>query len=346
MTLIFIFKQCLGFLVLIRSSIILCTLILVGLTASQESYALCQEKAKSDLAAVREIMDTRSVAALADWEEVKSSADYIQYKGRLNFALAQYDIQQKVEFLYYKSSVTVETGEPAPLIFIMSSIAGTTQAEKHIARYLAKQGISTVVSFFREHEGEDEGPDIANTWIDIAVSMTAQMSLIDFFETLPEVRADAMGMIGISLGGIRGTFVMGVEPRLKAATLVVSGGDFYDIMATSQNPAVKKIRLQQMESLGLSSVEAYRDVLQGYQQYNALDLICERDSEEVQLFVDRRDKTVPYPTQQQLQQALGASSVYESNLGHLGGVLWYLARHVQTSVDFFTERWGISEGNR
>ncbi len=47
---------------------------------------------------------------------------------------------------------------------------------------------------------------------------------IDFIETRPELDADKVGFMGISLGGITGTIFCGVDPRVKVPVIILAGG--------------------------------------------------------------------------------------------------------------------------
>jgi len=46
----------------------------------------------------------------------------------------------------------------------------------------------------------------------------------DYLETKPEIDKERIGYAGGSMGGILGVIFIGVEPRIKAAALIVAGG--------------------------------------------------------------------------------------------------------------------------
>ncbi len=61
--------------------------------------------------------------------------------------------------------------------------------------------------------------------------------LIDYLLTRPDIDPERVYLVGASYGAITGTTVVAMEPRIKAAILVVGGGDF-GVMAGS--PVVRK----------------------------------------------------------------------------------------------------------
>ncbi|MBC8102006.1 MAG: alpha/beta hydrolase [Cytophagales bacterium] len=65
---------------------------------------------------------------------------------------------------------------------------------------------------------------------------------MDLLETRPEVDRRKIGFLGVSLGGIIGGLFVGSEPRVRAAGLWASGGNWGRLLATSQHPFAAEFR--------------------------------------------------------------------------------------------------------
>jgi cephalosporin-C deacetylase-like acetyl esterase len=56
---------------------------------------------------------------------------------------------------------------------------------------------------------------------------------VDYLESVPEVDAKRIGFYGVSMGGILGALVTGLDTRFRAPVLVVAGGDYGTILENS-----------------------------------------------------------------------------------------------------------------
>jgi len=56
---------------------------------------------------------------------------------------------------------------------------------------------------------------------------------LDYLATVPEVDAKRIGYYGVSMGGMLGALVAGLDTRIKAPVLVLAWGDFGTLMETS-----------------------------------------------------------------------------------------------------------------
>lgn len=88
------------------------------------------------------------------------------------------------------------------------------------------QGINTVVGSEVTKSPESLANATRGTIVD------AQWAL-DWLGTQPGCNPDHLGFLGISFGGITGSILSSVEPRLTAPMLLVAGADFRTIFSTS-----------------------------------------------------------------------------------------------------------------
>jgi cephalosporin-C deacetylase-like acetyl esterase len=65
---------------------------------------------------------------------------------------------------------------------------------------------------------------------------------IDFLQSRREIDGKRIGYIGLSMGGILGGILAGVDERVQAPILIVAGGDWGYLFANSQHPTAVQLR--------------------------------------------------------------------------------------------------------
>ena len=63
--------------------------------------------------------------------------------------------------------------------------------------------------------------------------------VLDWILSRPELDPSRIGILGISMGAMRGAVLAGIDPRVKASVLVLGGADLPDIIAHSRDGASK-----------------------------------------------------------------------------------------------------------
>ena len=297
------------------------------------SYGFCDEGMNSRRDLLLKQLAGRDRGSVTVLEENQGLVAARSFKGSLDFvSVADGGTERRVEFYYNQAK-----GEgPRPLVFILSPIIGTNPLDRWVALNLARRGISSVTSYYRVHEGGRA--KLEHTYRDIVENIQAQMTIVDWVMDRPEVNGDALGLIGISFGGVRASFIMGVDPRIKGAVLVVSGASFADIMTTSTASQAREIRQRQMARNGISTIDAYRRRFMKEQRVFMKDLLCTRDSEDFYLYLDSRDRVVPLKTGERLQQLLPNARTSWSRLGHVGGAAQFGLSKVGAAADFLQDR--------
>lgn len=235
----------------------------------------------------------------------------------------------EASFTYYQTP-----GENKEVVFLLSPIFGITPMDHWIAINLARFGVNTVISYYgQDTKSIDEIP------AGIVKSMQAQMSIVDWVAQREEVDSSRFGMAGISLGGIRTAFIMGADPRMKAATIVVGGGNFADILTDSGSYAVKLIRRQHMKAESISDKEEYRQRVNEVLNARISDLLWDQDGSKFQLYLDRRDRFVPSSSQEYLEAILPEARVTWTNIGHIAAAGKFASSEVKVMLDFMREHW-------
>lgn len=83
------------------------------------------------------------------------------------------------------------------------------------------------------------------------------MRMIDFYDQTLEPPARSFHIIGISLGGITGSLLAGVDPRAESLMMILSSGSIARILMDSEMPEIKKMRKILLEKYGLNKETAY-----------------------------------------------------------------------------------------
>ncbi|MFZ5863431.1 MAG: alpha/beta hydrolase family protein [Nitrospirota bacterium] len=144
----------------------------------------------------------------------------------------------------------------------------------------------------------------------------------------PEIDGDRVALVGFSHGAIVGSLVAAVDPRVKAAALVLAGGDLAGIMRTSGERSLARIREGVMADQGLSSTEFYETTSAALEDVDPLTyapLIAPRT---ILMINARFDRVIRRPYAEALWRGLGRPELVWLPAGHYtAGVFTAYARH-------------------
>ncbi len=207
---------------------------------------------------------------------------------------------------------------PYPCIVFLHGYGGKKEDALGLADYVAGEGYA-VFSIDAQYHGERKKPGEALYSPDIEKSVKGLMQTvldlrrgIDFLETVPEIDKDKIGYVGGSMGGIIGGIFIGVEPRVKAAVLVVPGGNMSLMIRESMHPAIPPIR-EHLKKIGMSYEELQR-IMDPVDPINFIHLFAPRP---VQFHCGKHDKIVPAEAGRQLYEKAGEpKEIYWYDSGH------------------------------
>lgn len=135
---------------------------------------------------------------------------------------------------------------------------------------------------------------------------------VDYLETRRDIDMDKIGYVGGSMGGIIGAIFIGVEPRIKAAALLVAGGNMSLMIKESQHSAIPAIR-EYLDAQGVS----YSDLQEFMDPVDPINFIAEFSPRPVVFHLGKFDRVVPAEAGQQLYDAAGEpKQVYWYDSGH------------------------------
>ncbi len=196
--------------------------------------------------------------------------------------------------------------------------------ELSLARLLAKRGLVTAVMTLPYHiqrtpSGFLSGelmivPDTQHMRDAMRQAVLDCMRLIDWLQSQPQVAANRVGIVGISLGAIISALVMGVETRLQAGVLVLGGANLAHILWRS--PLTMNVR-GELRSKGFS----YESLRKEMASVEPLHFLHGQYGERVLMVNGRYDLVIPREDALALRNALGDGPILWLNTGHYGPAL-------------------------
>lgn len=159
---------------------------------------------------------------------------------------------------------------------------------------------------------------------------------IDWLECQPNIDRTRIGLFGISLGAIRGTLVMAMDPRVRAGVLGLGGGDLPYIMTHSGEKRLVKARDKILERNNIDLAEAESRLREAI-TYDPLALAPSVDPSRVMMVIAAFDKVIPPHTSWELRRKLGNPETIELWSGHYSSVI-HIPYLRQTSCRFFKKK--------
>ena len=268
-------------------------------------------------------------------------------------------LEEKENYKAYKVYFDSVNGERVPAIFIipkgegpypcivfLHGYGGSKEGVLEAAGLIAGEGYA-IIAIDAEYHGErrEEGRALYSTDLNdsrrgIIQTIIDLRRAVDYLETRPEVDMEKVGYVGGSMGGIFGAIFIGVEPRIKAAALLVAGGNMSLMIMKSQHPAIPPIREYLREAnLTYEWLQNFLDPV------DPLNFIWRFSPRPVVFHLGRFDEIVPAETGELLyEKAREPKKVYWYDSGHnlpldlvLARVLDFMNRELKGKIFTFHE---------
>jgi cephalosporin-C deacetylase-like acetyl esterase len=158
----------------------------------------------------------------------------------------------------------------APLVVLLHGIGDLSVTPcKMLAKVLARKGMASFVIYSVMHSSRMPAdvmrrfPHLTQQeWFEShQISVIDLLQVIDWAESREELNAEKIAAVGISFGGFISAIAMGVDERIKAAGLIVSGGNSTKIGWETRASDYNKGRTQ--------TKEGYKKTLKTYMEYLA-----------------------------------------------------------------------------
>jgi len=223
-----------------------------------------------------------------------------------------------------------------PFVLIIPSIMGVTPIEKNTAKHFASIGYHSAIIDLSDNANYLDRP-IRNLDDLLIRDIRGARMLISYAEKLPFVNKNNLGLIGTSLGGIKASILMGVEPRIRAGVIVVGGGGFSDIWYQTKGDETVAYKQHRMKEEGIDTLEEFRDIMKKYSKTDPIKYAQNRDPKDLFMILANKDTVVPTSQQHVLWQAFGQPQKEIVNGGHMTGSLSVLWKY-NTITNFFQNR--------
>ena len=151
---------------------------------------------------------------------------------------------------------------------------------------------------------------------------------LEWVLTHPEIDGDRVGMVGFSHGALVGGLLSAVEPRVKAAVLVLGGGDLAGIIGSSDEPSLRRIRDGMMADEDLTPQEFYDAASAALEDVDPLTYAPLVAPGRIVMINARFDRVIRRPYTETLWRAYGRPELIWLPTGHYTAALFSpYARH-------------------
>ncbi len=291
----------------------------------------CTPKEKHMHEIVLSKLNQRTVPKLAVNEELGESSHAKKTRGELAFGPEH---KSRISFMFYQTKELPPQGK-APILFLFSGMSGINILDKYLAHFFVDKGYSVVLSHYFDLE---ENQSIQKVNESMREGVYANLALVDYFTSLPNIDGDKVGMLGMSFGGIRAVHQTVLDKRIKASVLMVTGAPLAEIMAKSELPVMEELRNLHMKKAGLSTVDQYFKAIEKQLTFTIADWSCRRSPDDFSMYISTSDKMVPSMTQWQLHEQLGSPQMRKSSLGHVNWPVWASLWHKKDMLRFFNKQ--------
>ena len=245
---------------------------------------------------------------------------------------------------YYAPKKPLAT--PVPVIMVLPVSAGEHYPlERHFARYFTRRGYAAVI-VHREKERDPQTGEAVNNLL--KQSVFDNMCVIDWLQTRAELDANRIGVLGTSMGAIKGALLAPVDPRVKASVLGLVGGDVPYILTYSQEGGLRGGGIVSHRNAYLLKhhvrLEEFKRRLEETVRYDPLFFAPSVDPAKVLLFLGALDTIVPFKKGLELRRAMGKPETVVMFSGHYttGFYLLYIRA---AAFEFFQTRFGSLPDN-
>lgn len=216
---------------------------------------------------------------------------------------------------------------PHPGVLVFPILAGSHVVSEGLAKALVDRRFA-VLRLERRGLDLDRAQDFDGPATRLEQAVLDARRIVAWFGDRPEVDEGRLAVAGISLGGILAATLLGIEPRVRAGFLVLTGGGVAEILYDSREKPVRRFRDRLMEARGLETREQFLAAVRpSTERIDPLRYAQGVDPRSVLLASGRFDRVVPPDRTQALWEALGRPVWIRLPVGHyqLFPFFWWAA---------------------
>jgi dienelactone hydrolase len=249
------------------------------------------------------------------------------------------------------------TSKPAPLVLVLAPYRGKSFVDRGYAEALVRAGMhAAIVAVPKEAYQQDQGIDYINRFFLRHTLNTRTLAHALQYDPKSPIKISRIGLIGTSLGGIRGSILFGIDPRFEAAVLIVPGGDLPSLIANTVLAPISRWRerlLGRMETydpseekneLSLQEISAFERHLRPHVLIEPLQFVRPDSNDRLLWVRSNNDNFVPRKNQDRLFNAYAAADhlppaeIEGLPIGHYATVLAVYLNSKERITDFLGTR--------
>ena len=259
---------------------------------------------------------------------VKEKKSYRVFMGAIEAGPVDLDDDTPITFEFYEQNGSGRS----PVVVIMPILNGQKDLMRPFAKHFARKGYAVVIidTVQRRTLLQDlKDPEPA-----IQRSIQRHRLVIDWIESRSDIDAGRVAVFGASLGAFNALFLAALDERVSAAALALVGGSLPDVLVVSNERRVGEAISQAKKELSLDD-EALIAYLEEKIVTDPLMLAPHMNAARVLLVQAKRDKTVPFPRQIELREAMARPETITLPTGHVtaAAYLFYLRSRVARFFD-------------
>lgn len=242
--------------------------------------------------------------------------------------------------------------DTTPLVILVHGIGDMSVIPcRLLARALAKRKIACFILYLVTHSirvpaSMKNRIDVLTTdeWFEVyQLSVTDILQIIDWASKCPEIDTRKIAVFGISLGGFLSSIAMGIDRRIKAGVIIVSGGNTEKMARLTKNKTYRnqhsEVEYQQIQRsyndyLTEVAEKGFENVIPPQQSFliDPLTYASYLRERPVLMMNAVRDRYIPRDTTLDFWQACGKPTIRWFPAGHSSIWLFYPIIQKQTLV--------------
>ncbi|MFI5391233.1 MAG: alpha/beta hydrolase family protein, partial [Bacteriovoracales bacterium] len=246
-----------------------------------------------------------------------------KYREKINYEIYKVKLASKhpnfsisvpliTDFYWYRPKFYPKP-QPLPLVIISPPIVGVDPLEKILAHNFTENEpfYNTFILDYDEKINDKNRP-LSGLNDSFIKSIVQGRLLLDFAETQKEtIDSRKIACYGMSLGGIMSALLLEVDPRVKAAIIIVGGGNFPEILRNSKQNIVKGYREARMKAERIKTLDELENKTRDLLLFDPLYFASKRPSRDVYMVMAMEDTAVPTKNQMELFEAFRRPSNFK-----------------------------------
>jgi len=217
-------------------------------------------------------------------------------------------------------------------ILIVPPTGGENLVDQGWANFFCARGYRALIL---QHWDQDDVVTPLDLGMHDRGSLRALAAVRHAVEYAQDSGAASIGILGASVGAMTSAFAFGVEPRLRAAVLIVGGKGMPAIIARSTEQTLTSLREQRMKEFGYQTLDEYEAALARAVRIEPSDFAAFSGFKPALAVVALRDDTVPTAAQYALRDAFSAQKTIEIDDVHVEAVKAAYWSHSDAVLEFF-----------